>query len=331
MRAIFIRHIFFIIFPLILSFYVFPILIKTAFRFNILDVPDGKIKNHKRAIPYLGGAGLYIPFIATLSIAYPFENKILWFFLGVTFLFFLGLVDDLKILHPAQKLFGQMLAVLCFLKGGFSLKNNFLSDFLNIGMSSFWMLLVINAFNLVDIMDGLSSLLAIISSFSFLIIALLLKQYDISILILAFLSPLLVFFYYNKPPAKIYLGDSGSLFIGGFLAALPLLFPWSSQSFDAYYTAVIILGIPLLEVFSLIVIRSWLKIPFYKGSPHHFAIFLKHKGWSVLKILIFILIMSFFLSIIAIFFLFGFINFYTLFFLGIIFLVIWCYFIFSKI
>ena len=69
-------------------------------------------------------------------------------------------------------------------------------------------------------------------------------------------APLAVsFIFYNKPPAKVYLGDAGSLFIGGFIAAIPLLFPWSSISFEAYYAPIVILSIPLLELFSLIVIN----------------------------------------------------------------------------
>ncbi len=329
MDYILVRYVFAFVFSALFAAYLIPILIKTAFKFNVLDVPDGKIKNHKKAVPYLGGVAIYVPFIATLAISYPFENKILWLLLGVSLLLFIGLVDDLRILKPSQKLFGQLIAVICFLKGGFSLKTNFFAHIFNVTLSGFWMLSVINAFNLVDVMDGLATVLAIVAGVSFLIISILLKLHSISILILAFLGPLFVYFFYNKPPAKIYLGDAGSMFVGGFMAAIPLLFPWSSCSFNAYYTPVIILGIPLLEVFSLVVIRTYLGIPFYKGSPHHFAIYLRNKGWSVAAVLIFAIIMSSILSTIAILFLFGFIKFYFLIALVILFLLLWSYFIFS--
>ena len=328
MKAVFARHLFSFIFPFLLAIYLLPILIKTAFKFNALDKPDGNIKKHKKAVPYLGGFAIYIPFIATLAIAYPFANQILWFILGITFLFFVGFVDDFKILSPVQKLFGEFIAVLCFLKGGFSLKTNFFTQLFNIFTSTFWMMLVINAYNLVDVMDGLSSILAIIATSSFLVIALLLKQYSVSVLLLAFLGPLIAFFFYNKPPAKIYLGDCGSLFIGGFIAAIPMLFPWSSLSYVAYYAPVVIVGIPLLEVLSLMVIRTWIGIPFYKGSPHHFSIYLKSKGWSIVKSLTFTAIMSIILSVIAILFLFGFFDFHGLVRAGILFLFVWFYFIF---
>ncbi|MFA5075005.1 MAG: MraY family glycosyltransferase [Candidatus Babeliales bacterium] len=329
MEFVVVRHLFCVVFSSLLAFYLVPMFINAAFRFNILDIPDGKIKNHKKATPYLGGLAIYVPFIATLAIAYPFENKILWLLLGSTFLLFVGLIDDMKCLKPSQKLFGQFIAVICFLKGGFSLKTNFFSDFFNIFASAFWMLLIINAFNLVDVMDGLSSVLAIVSSLSFFVIALFFGQYELSLLLLTFTIPLIVFLFYNRPPAKIYLGDTGSLYIGGFMSAIPLLFPWSSISFESYYAPIIILGIPILEVVTLVVIRTYKCIPFFRGSPHHFSIYLRKK-WSVLKVLLFSSIMSLILSLIAILFLFKFISFIYLIIFILIFLVFWFYFIFSN-
>lgn len=329
MEFVVVRYLFCIVFSSLLTFYLVPMFISAAFRFNILDIPDGKIKNHKKATPYLGGLAIYVPLIATLAIAYPFENKISWLLLGSTFLLFVGLVDDLKCLKPYQKLFGQFIAVACFLKGGFSLKTNFFSDFFNIFASGFWMLLIINAFNLVDVMDGLASVLAIISGLSFFIIAVLLQEYSLGLLLLTFTMPLIVFLFYNRPPAKIYLGDTGSLYIGGFMAAIPLLFPWSSISFESHYAPILILGIPILEVATLVVIRTYKGIPFFRGSPHHFSIYLRKK-WSVLKILIFSAIMSIILSLISILFLFKIISFIYLIIFLLIFLAFWFYFVFSK-
>lgn len=328
MTAVIVRHVFSLLFSVLLSIYIFPLLIKIAYRFNILDLPDGKIKNHKKPTPYLGSFGLFIPFIATLAIAYPFANHILWLLLGVTFLLFVGLVDDLKALTPLQKFAGQVFAVLCFLKGGMSLKTEFFSHFINIFISGFWMLSVINAFNLIDIMDGLVASVSIFASISFLVIALIFKQYFLSILILSFLGPLLVFFFYNKKPAKIYLGDSGSLFIGGFFAAIPQLFSWSRFHEMAYYVPVILLGIPLLEIFFLVLIRTYKRIPFYKPTPDHFALYLKRKGWSVSKILLFVSLFSFILFLISVLFLFQMISFFELILIGVFILGVWVKIIF---
>ncbi|MFH0898253.1 MAG: MraY family glycosyltransferase [bacterium] len=329
MQMLIIRHMFTIIFSFLLTFYIIPLLIRSACQLDFLDQPDGKIKVHKKPIPYLGGFAVYCGFIAPLCVAYPFVNKALWLLLGVTFLLFLGLIDDLKAFRPGQKFFGQIFAVLCFLKGGFSLKTDFFSSGTNLFLSALWMLSVINAFNLVDVMDGLTSTIAFVAASTFFIIALLLGQYEVSLLLIAFMGAILAFFWYNKPAAKMYLGDSGSMFIGGFLSALPLLLEWSDWSWDAYYAPAIILGIPLLEVFFLVVIRTRLGIPFYKGSPHHFSIYLQNKGWSKYKVLGFVGMMGSILSGLALLFLFQAISFWMLVVAGIIFFSVWCFFIFS--
>ncbi len=328
MKVVLARHIFCFVFPILFALYLFPILIKISTRFNILDNPDGRVKIHKNPVPYLGGLGIYIPFIATLAIAYPFDNYILWLLLGVTFLLFVGLIDDLKALKPLQKFAGQIIAVICFLKGGYALKHIFFSDILNVFVSAFWMLSVINAFNLIDIMDGLLATVSILSGISFFVIALYLKQYTLSILILAFISPFFVFLFYNKPDAKIYSGDAGALFAGGFFAAIPQLFNWSSVSYLAYYTPAILLAIPMLEILFLVIIRTYKKMPFYRPSPDHFALYLKRKKWAVIKILKFVFFVSIFLFTVSILFLLKIISFNVLILLGILFLLFWTYIIY---
>ena len=323
MYFIVLRHFFAFIFSLLFSLYLIPGIIKTALKFNIVDFPDGKLKTHKKPTPYLGGVAIFISFILTLTLTYPLENNVLWIVLGMSILLFIGLIDDFNVLKPHQKFLGQFIVVIGFLKNGFSLKTTFFSDWFNIFISGFWMLSVINAINLIDVMDGLATTIAIMSCITFLIIAFVLQQYLISLFLITMLGVLIGFFYYNKPTAKIYLGDAGSLLIGGFLAATPLLFPWSVISLDAYYAPIIILAIPLLEVGFLVLIRTYKKIPFYYGSPHHFCIYLKNKGWSVAKILIFTVISSIILSTIAMLFLFNLISFISLFLLCLLFFISW--------
>lgn len=330
MKYLFIRHCFAGVFSFLLTYYVVPVIMRAAQRFGILDVPDGRIKCHKAPVPYLGGLALYIGIVVTLGLIYPFENTILWFLLGTTILLLTGLVDDLKVLKPGQKLIGQGIAVLCFLKGGFSLKETFLASYLNMFLSGFWMLSVINAFNLVDVMDGLASLIAIIATLAFLVIALICEKYLVSLLLMVFLGALCAFFYYNKPSARIYLGDAGSLFIGGFLSAIPLLLPWSDAVFDVHYTPAIILAVPLLEVFFLVIIRTRLGIPFYKGSPHHFSLYLQRKGWSKVQVLGYSAAMGILFAGIGIAHFVKFFSFGLTISIGLVFFLVWCFIIFTH-
>jgi len=304
----FFLHISSFVFAFFFTFYLIKIVFKVAKKYSIIDFPDGYIKNQKEGVPYLGGLAIFLSFILVLALFYPFKNFILGLILGIVLLLFVGLLDDLIIFNPLQKFLGQILAVICFLRGGLILKETFFSDFWTIFISGFWMLLVINAFNLVDVMDGLATILAIISASSFFVIALLMKQYFLSLLILTLIAPLIVFFIYNKPSAKIYMGDCGSLFLGGFFAAIPLFFSWSCNNAFGFFVPLVILGVPLFEVIMLILIRTYLGIPFYKGSPHHFSSFLLSKNWSKNRILILVSIFSLILSVFSILFLFNFIN-----------------------
>lgn len=302
MNAMLIKPFFSLLFSFLLTFYLVPVFCTIARRLKFVDEPDGKIKKHKQATPYLGGVAIYVGFLASLCLTFPFENNMLLFFVGSTLLLFVGLIDDLVMLKPMQKFAGQLIATFCFLKAGLYLKEQFFYNFWNIPISAFWILLVINAFNLVDVMDGLASILAICATTTFLALAFYFQNYVLAILLCAFLGPLIAFFCYNRPMAKIYLGDAGSLFIGGFLASIPFLFNWGTYNMHGYLTPLVILAVPLLEVGTLILVRSYKKIPFYMGSPDHFSIYLQQNGWSKQAILKYVLSHSLLLGLIAVLF-----------------------------
>lgn len=350
MQAVLVRHMFALGFSFLIGIYIIPIIIKAAKKIGFMDAPDGKLKQHREPTPYLGGLAIYIAFITTLGLCFPFENQVLWLLLGTTLLLCVGLVDDLKVLKPNQKFFGQIIAVLCFLKGEFSLKTFYFSSFLNIALSAFWMLSIINAFNLVDVMDGLASLLALLAACTFGIIAFFAGDYTTSLLITSFVGAVGAFFVFNKPQAKIYLGDAGSLFIGGFLSVMPLLFTWDrtlftwtnqyhylfivepfiKPLFELFLIPCIILAIPILEICSLVCIRSWLGMPFYYGSPHHFSIYLQKAGWSRNRVLLFTVYMSLISSVSAVLFLNRIIQFKHLLAIACLFSCFWIYVIFMR-
>src|SRR3972149_8643499 len=122
MEAVVVKIIFSLLFSSLLTFYLVPFFCSVAYRLNILDVPDGKVKNHKTVVPYLGGLAVYCGFLCGLVFTIPFHNQIFFLFIGSTLLLLLGLVDDLVRLKAYQKFFGQCIVALCFLKTGFYLK-----------------------------------------------------------------------------------------------------------------------------------------------------------------------------------------------------------------
>jgi UDP-GlcNAc:undecaprenyl-phosphate/decaprenyl-phosphate GlcNAc-1-phosphate transferase len=287
------------IFSWLVALYLGPILIAVACKLNILDIPDSKLKVHKAPTPYLGGLVVYLATLISLIFFFPFQNASLFFILGSTLLLLVGLIDDVLPLKPYQKFFGQFIAAICFLKGGFYLKETFFFSqqhpalyYFWVIVSLFWMLSIINAFNLVDVMDGLAATIAFMAAFSFLVIALIVNEIPAAILCAIFMGALAGFLRYNLPPAKMYLGDAGSLFIGGVMAIIPFMIHWGTFSWYGYLAPPFLLGIVAIEIVTLIIIRRFKGIPFYNGSPHHFCHFLKSHGWSTRSILLYTVLIS---------------------------------------
>ena len=270
---------------LLVTWYLVPLLSKVAHKIQFLDVPDGAIKKHKAPVPYLGGVAVFIGVLCGLAFTVPLNSELSLLLIGTTLLLFVGLIDDFCALRPYQKLGGQLVAAFCFVKSGFYLKEHLFFNWINIPFSFLWMLTIINAFNLVDVMDGLSSTLALGAVIPFIIIAALLNHYTLSLALLAFAGALFGFLRHNYPPAKMYLGDAGALFVGGFLATVPFLFNWGTYTPSGYLAPVIVLTLPLLEISTRIAVRTYKKIPFYLGSPDHFACYFMQAGWSKQQIL----------------------------------------------
>jgi UDP-GlcNAc:undecaprenyl-phosphate GlcNAc-1-phosphate transferase len=325
MGILLVKSLFAVLISFLVTFYLVPPLCIFARRVSFLDVPDGKIKNHATSVPYLGGVALYLGFLVSLAIVLPFQNTLVSFLIGITLLLFIGLLDDFFVLKPYQKFFGQCIVALCFLKAGFYLKGQFFlqRDLISIPLSLLWILVVINAFNLVDVMDGLTSTISLCAVLSFIGIAFMNNNSWLMLLLCSLLGSLFAFFFYNRPPASIYLGDAGSLFLGGFFAAVPFLFPWGIHSAYGFFAPVIILAIPLIEIFTLVLIRTYKGIPFYLGSPDHFSLYLLRNGWSKNHILGYVVLISFLEGLVAFELVAGALSLQQLVALGVVFCVFW--------
>lgn len=295
----------------IITWLLIPLLIRCARMFKILDIPDGQVKQHTQPTPYLGGVAFFIGFCVTVSFFVALSPSLLIFMGIILILLLVGLIDDFYVLSPLQKMIGQIVAVFGILWLALIQQPHFFQiGYVAYAIIIGWALTVINAFNLIDIMDGLAATTSIIATGAFLSLALVSDgQYSVLIIILtAFLGALIAFLTYNKPPAYIYMGDAGALSIGGFFASIPFLFTWNSLQPYAFVAPIIILAIPLLEVATLIVVRMAKGIPPYKPSPDHFALILKKRGWSVEKILSYTVFMGSLAGIGGFIFAFGWIS-----------------------
>ncbi len=261
----------------LLTIYGTPVTRKVAHRYNLLDYPDGKLKHQKDPVPYMGGVIIYFSFISPVSLLFQYNKELLGILFAGSILLIVGLFDDLKALTPGIKFLFQVIATYILIKSGIYINLIILPAWLNAILSFIWILTVINAVNIIDIMDGLSSSVAVVASLTIFIISLYTGNFVISILSLSLAASLLAFLRFNWEPARIYLGDAGSMFIGMVVGALTIMGDYSVYNDFAFISGILILAIPFFDLVYVIILRLIKgKNPFF-GSPDHFTLRLRKK------------------------------------------------------
>jgi len=258
-----------------LSLYLTPLVRKAALQFGVVDKPDGKLKQHRAPVAYLGGLAIYLSFLISLALTFSFDKEVLGLLLGGTIIVVLGLIDDFGVLSPVVKLCGQCIAIFALMRSGIYIKLAFLPWYVTFPLSFFWLIGIINAFNIIDVMDGLSSGVAFTCSLALFVVGVLNSSMVIAIMAIALGGSLLGFLRYNFEPAKIYLGDTGSMFIGMMMGSLAMIGSYTSNNIIACLAPVIILGVPIFDTLFVMYIR-WLRgMSIIAGSPDHFALRLR--------------------------------------------------------
>jgi UDP-GlcNAc:undecaprenyl-phosphate GlcNAc-1-phosphate transferase len=191
----------------------------------------------------------------------------------------LGVVDDLKPLSPRLKLVGQAIAVFALMKSGIYIKVVFLPVSVCLLITFFWLMATTNAFNIIDIMDGLSTGVGLIIAGVLFVVAVLNERPMIAVLTISLAGVLLGFLKYNFEPASMYLGDMGSMFIGLMLGALSMVGSYTENNSVGCLAPLVILGLPLFDTLFVIYIRWRRGMPVIYGSPDHFA--LRLRKWKL--------------------------------------------------
>jgi UDP-GlcNAc:undecaprenyl-phosphate GlcNAc-1-phosphate transferase len=224
---------------------------------------------------------VYLAFLFTVGVLTNFNSEDLGLLLSGSIVVIVGLIDDFGALSPAQKLLGQALAALVLIKSGTYIKLTFLPWYVAMPLTVVWILAVSNALNIIDIMDGLAAGVAVVASLSMAAANFMAGRESQTFLSLILAGALAGFLKYNFHPAKIYLGDTGSLFIGFMLAALSMNAGYTRVNLLAVISPVLILGVPLFDLALVMWIRWRNGIPMTKGSPDHFALRLRRCRLSV--------------------------------------------------
>ncbi len=265
----------------VFALYWTPLMRKAALQLGIVDQPDGNLKKHADPVPYLGGLAVFMGFLMTVGVLTEFGSDILGLLLSGSIALMVGLLDDFGALTPSQKLLGQTLAALVLVKSGTYIKLDFLPVWVAIPLTIFWILAVTNALNIIDILDGLAAGVSAIAAVSIAIANFMAGRHAVAFVCIALTGSIVGFLRHNFFPAKIYLGDAGSLFIGFMLAALSMNAGYTRANLLAVVSPVLILGIPLFDLSLVTWIRWRNGIPIMKGSPDHFALRLRRCKLSV--------------------------------------------------
>ena len=225
-----------------------PVARRLAFRLDIVDLPSTR-KIHSRPMPLLGGAAIYVAVIAALALFGDrfYVLQVAGILIGATLCSFMGLWDDRLGLSAWTKLGGQVVSALILVISGVQVLL-FHHQALNILLTLLWTVGITNAMNLLDNMDGLSGGVSAIAAAFFLLLAAMSGQYLVGILAAALLGACIGFLVYNVNPASIFMGDTGSLFLGFMMASvgIKLRFP-GNVYFVTWMVPLLVLGLPIFD------------------------------------------------------------------------------------
>ena len=270
----------------VVSLLVMPFVILLAKKTNAMDAPNAR-KVHKKPVPRIGGLGIYIAFmVAIIVVAFKFGlhgellKETVGLVLSGSLIVALGLADDYKNLPAKVKLAGQFLAAIVLVLG-FDVRIDFVTDpfggyfyleWLAIPATLFWLVGLTNTVNLIDGLDGLAAGVATIASITIMLVALDQNLILVAVVTAALAGSALGFLKYNFNPAKIFMGDTGSMFLGFMLAGISVTGAVKSVATIALIVPIFALGLPILDTTFAIVRRVRGGVPIFKpdkGHLHH--------------------------------------------------------------
>ena len=282
----------------VVCFVLTAVCIPLAKRWGFLDYP-GRIKRHRKATPFLGGGavfisfwsvvlfGLYFVWFYDMQVPHFFQDgfhaylsgnpwlfrELGFIFLGGLVIFVVGLLDDRFHLSAFVKLLGQSVAAVILILSGATIHFVAGLGIVEYAVTYLWIILLMNAFNFIDSLDGHCAGVTLIGCLAFFVITLIVSQPYVGLLIAACGGALLGFLPFNLSPAKVFLGDNGSLFLGYLMAAITLLasYHFVQAHFITPLIPVFVFAVPLYDSISVVTVRLYRGQVPWKGDRNHFA------------------------------------------------------------
>lgn len=293
---------------LIAAYVLTPGVKKLAIKVGAVDKPNAR-KVHTHAIPRLGGLAIYIGFMAAVLFCLPMRHELMGLLLGCTAIVALGIWDDICNIPAKVKLVGQIIAACIPIAFGIQIEwltNPFgtlivLPEFIAVPVTIFWIIGFTNTVNLIDGLDGLAAGVSFIASVSMFLLAYTMNQYLPAMIIAAMAGAALGFLQYNFNPAKIFMGDTGSMLLGYTMAVAAVLGLVKTAATIALVVPLIALGLPILDTIFAIIRRKMSGVPIFqpdKGHLHHRLLAL---GMSQKQAVLIMYFVSVILGIVALF------------------------------
>lgn len=294
---------------LITSILITPIIKKLAFKIGATDKPNYR-KVHQKIMPRLGGLAIYISFLVGFLILKPENPYIESILLGSIIIVLTGMLDDIYELSAKTKLIGQLAAALVVvLWGGVQVEfinlpftTNVLEfGYLSIPITVLWIVGITNAINLIDGLDGLAAGVSSIALITISIMAIIIPNPFVVMIGGILLASTIGFLFFNFYPAKIFMGDTGAMFLGFMIAVLSLL-GFKNVTLISFIIPIIILGVPISDTFYAILRRIMHKKPLSAPDKSHLHHCLLDLGFTHRQTVLLIYAMSAFFGLVAIIF-----------------------------
>ncbi|WP_085522130.1 glycosyltransferase family 4 protein [Tuberibacillus sp. Marseille-P3662] len=242
-----------------------PLMKQLAFKLNVVDKPDHDRKVHDNIMPYMGGGAIILGFIAGYIYLQPQFQFMTAFLIGAGIIALTGFLDDKFAISPKLKLLGQIMAAVIVVSSGIQIEfiripmiGEIHFGWLAIPFTLFWIIAITNAINLIDGLDGLATGVSSIALTSIIIMSALNNQILPIGLSVLLLGGTLGFLLFNFNPAKIFMGDTGSLFIGYALSVISILGMFKSITIFSLIIPIMILAVPIFDT-SFAIIRRLIK------------------------------------------------------------------------
>lgn len=266
---------------LVIAFGTTPIVKSFAYKIGAIDVPKDNRRMHKKPIPRVGGLAIFLGFIVSTLVFGRLDGEMKSILLGAVIIVLLGIVDDVMALKPGTKFIGQIVAAVIPIMANVRislLTNPFDSDsyirlgWFSIPITVIWIVGMTNAVNFIDGLDGLACGVSSIASLTVFTIALLVTEPHIAIVMAALAGACFGFLPYNLNPAQIFMGDTGSMFLGYILATISITGLFKLCAAISFIVPFIILGLPIFDT-GFAIVRRLLKgqspLQADRGHIHH--------------------------------------------------------------